>query len=82
MIKYLLVSFDLGSGGFNQRYPTLCGQSINTDGSLIGKFRFLIQIYWLIMNGFALVLEDLEDFPFAFFSAITFLLARVIFYAI
>lgn len=33
------------------------------------------------MNRFALVLEALEDFLFALFSDITFLLARVIFYA-
>lgn len=43
--------------------------------------RYLVQIYWLIMNRFALVLEHLEDFPFALLPDITFLLARVIFYA-
>lgn len=77
-----MVSFDLGTSGLNHRYPTFCGQRITTDGSLIEQFRFLVQIYWLIMNGFALVLEDLEDFPVALFPVITFLLARVIFYAI
>lgn len=61
-----MVSFDLSTGGLNHRYPTLCGQRITTDGCLIEQFRFLVQIYWLIMNGFALVLEDLEDFSFCF----------------
>jgi len=82
MLKCLMDSFDLSTGGLNHRYPTLCGQRITTDGSLIEQFRFLVQMYWLIMNRFALVLEDLEDFPFALFPTITFLLARMIFYAI
>lgn len=35
VIKCLTVSFDLGIGGFNQGYPTLCGQRITAGVSLI-----------------------------------------------
>lgn len=78
VVKCLMVAFDLGTGGLSHRYPTLYGQRITVECSLIEQFWFLVQLHLLIMNGFALVLEDLGDFPFALFPAMTFLLARAI----
>lgn len=69
------------TGGLNHRYPTLYGQTIATDISLTEEFKFLIQVYWLIMNGFALILEGLEDFHFALFPSTTFLSDRLKFFS-